>query len=77
MRSDWTNITAAPILSQVLALTRTGLTVSVRIMKPSKPTPAKKNCPHHFMNERMLSLVKNVRVLPPNGEHLDMLYWLK
>lgn len=37
----------------------------------------KKNCPHHFMNERMLSLVKNVCVLPPNGEHLEMLYWLK
>ncbi len=71
MRSDWANITAAPIRSQSLALARAGLSVSVRIMKPSKPTLSKKNCPHHFMNERMRSLVKNVRVLPPLGEGLE------
>ena len=70
MRSDWVNITAAPIRSLSLALAGTGLSVSVRIMKPSKPTLSKKNCPHHFMNERMLSLVKNVRLLPPFGEIL-------
>lgn len=58
---DWTTVTAAPPSagSDWFPPPRTGLTVSVRIMKPSKPTLPEKNCPYHFMNEMIRSLVRN------------------
>lgn len=35
------------------------------------------NCPHHFMNESVLSLVKNARGLPPLAERLQTDDWLR
>lgn len=77
MRCNWPNMTATPIRILPLAPTRTGLSVSVRIMKPTKPTRSEEKCPHHFMNERMVSLVSCLRVLPPPSEHCEGLYWLQ